>query len=63
MKTGGELARELRDELGLEKSEESSIRTATILYELYYAGSKRMVIDWLKKKLNHGVSEPAGHTD
>lgn len=60
LKTGGELARELRDELGLNSNNEDSLSELLQYLMNNQAGSKRAVTEWLKKNLGHGDSKPGG---
>ena len=59
LKTGGELAVELRKELGLTGNEDNLSELLQYLKNSR-ARTTRSVTEWLKKQLNHGKSEPGG---
>ncbi len=59
LKTGGELAEELRKELDLQNNEDSLSELLQYLKNSR-ARANRSVTDWLKKHLDHGKSEPGG---
>lgn len=60
LKTGGELAQDLRGELALPSDSGEGLAELLQYLQNKSAGSKRVVVEWLRRKLLHSDSEPGG---
>lgn len=60
LKTAAELTKELRDELGVSADSGEGLSELLQYLKNQSAGSKRSVVEWLRKKLLHDSNDPGG---